>query len=247
MIAFFTVSIKFIIYSFIGYIAECIFVSLENKKPTNRGFLCGPICPIYGVGGLLMAFFLKNYKGDYIALFVLGAFLATIIEYITGWALEKLFHNKWWDYSQNKFNINGRVCLLNTILFGVGAIAVVMFGEPLLSKILSPLSSFWLILIGIILIILFVLDMIYSWIVAFNLRNNIIIVEDLKNKKISDLPEMLEDALKLQINKIKKIPRRVSKVFPKFIGDYKVEFDIINKLKNASKNKKARKRRKKNK
>lgn len=247
MIAFLTIFIKFIIYSVVGYIAECIFVSLENKKPTNRGFLCGPICPIYGVGGLLMAFFLKDYKGDYIALFALGALLATVIEYITGWALEKLFHNKWWDYSKNKFNINGRVCLLNTILFGIAAVVVVMFGEPLLDKILALLSDFWIILIGIILIILFVLDMIYSWIVAFNLRNNIIIVEDLKNKKLSDLPEMLEEALKSQINKVKKIPKRVSKAFPKFIGDYKVEFDIINNLKKSSKKKSVKKTKKKEK
>lgn len=247
MIIFLNIFIKFIIYSFIGYVAECIFVSLENKKPTNRGFLCGPVCPIYGVGGLLMAFFLKNYKGDYIALFVLGAILATVIEYITGWALEKLFHNKWWDYSKNKFNINGRVCLLNTVLFGIGAIAVVMFGEPVLYKLLAPLSNFWIILLGIVLLILFVLDMIYSWIVAFNLRNNIIIVEDLKNKKLSDLPEMLEETLKSKINRIKKIPKRVSKAFPKFIGNYKVEFDIINNLKMSSKKKKTKKSKKKEK
>lgn len=247
MITFLNIFIKFIIYSFIGYVAECIFVSFENKKPTNRGFLCGPVCPIYGVGGLLMAFFLKNYKGDYIALFVLGAILATVIEYITGWALEKLFHNKWWDYSKNKFNINGRVCLLNTVLFGIGAIAVVMFGEPVLDKLLAPLSNFWIILLGIVLLILFVLDMIYSWIVAFNLRNNIIIVEDLKNKKLSDLPEMLEETLKSKINRIKKIPKRVSKAFPKFIGNYKAEFDIINNLKMSSKKKKTKKSKKKEK
>lgn len=247
MIVFLTNFIRFIIYSFTGYVAECIFVSLENKKPTNRGFLCGPVCPIYGVGGLLMAFFLKNYKGDYIALFVLGALLATVIEYITGWALEKLFHNKWWDYSKNKFNVNGRVCLLNAVLFGIGAIAVVMFGEPFLDKLLAPLSNFWIILIGIILLILFILDMIYSWIVAFNLRNNIIIVEDLKNKKLSDLPEMLEEALKSQINKIKKIPKRVSNTFPKFIANYKAEFDIINNLKMSNKKKKTNKGKKKEK
>ena len=247
MIKFLTVFIRFIIYSLIGYIAECIFVSVENKKPTNRGFLCGPICPIYGVGGLLMAFFLKDYKGDYIALFVLGALLATVIEYITGWALEKLFHNKWWDYSKNKFNVNGRICLLNAVLFGIGAIAVVMLGEPLLDKIMAPLSNFWIVLIGVTLLILFVLDMVYSWIVAFNLRNNIIIVEDLKNKKLSDLPELLEDALKSKLNKIKKIPKRVSKAFPKFIGDYKAEFDIINNLKMSNKKKKSNKDKKKEK
>ncbi len=233
MVAFLTLFIKFIIYSFIGYVVECIFVSLENKKPTNRGFLCGPICPIYGVGGIFMVFFLKKYYGDIFALFILGAILATIVEYLTGWALEKLFHNKWWDYSQNKFNLNGRVCLLNTILFGIGAVIVIMFVDPFINKILEPLPNILKIIIGIIFIIIFILDMIYSWIVAFNLRNNIIIVEDLKNKKLNELPELLEENLKKRIDKIKRMPKRISKAFPKFISNYSLEFDIIDKLKKA--------------
>lgn len=243
MITFLTLFIKFILYSFVGYVAECIFVSVENKKPTNRGFLCGPICPIYGVGGIFMVFFLKKYKDDILAIFVLGAILATIVEYITGWALEKLFHNKWWDYSKNKFNINGRVCLLNTILFGLGAVVVVMFADPFVDKMLSVMPNIIKTIIGFILIIIFVLDMIYSWIVAFNLRNNIIIVEDLKNKKLNELPDLLEESLKEQIKKIKRIPKRIMKVFPNFISNYTLEFDIIEKLKKA--NKKLKSRRKK--
>lgn len=220
-------------------------MSIENKKLTNRGFLCGPICPIYGVGGLLMSFFLQRYENDIIATFCLGALLATIIEYITGWALEKIFHNKWWDYSQNKFNINGRVCLLNAVLFGVGAVLVIKIGDPLTNFILSYIPDIWVYIIGITFIILFILDMIYSWIVAFNLRNNIIVVEDLKNKKLNYLPELLEEYLSKQVNRVKKLPKRVSSNFPKFISDYKIEFDIINNLKN--KNQKEKKDKKKSK
>lgn len=222
--------IIFIIYSFIGYISEIIFVSLENKKITNRGFLCGPICPIYGVGGLLMWFFLKDYNNDIVAIFCLGALLATIIEYITGWALEKIFHNKWWDYSNNKFNVDGRVCLLNTILFGIAAVIVVKLGGPLMNCLLGGLSKNVIIIIAILLMALFILDMIYSWIIAFNLRNNIIVVEDLKNNKLNYLPELLEEYLAKQVNKVKRIPKRVSVNFPKFILKYKIEFDIINNL-----------------
>ena len=241
MLQFLTIFIKFIIYSFVGYISECIFVSVENKKLTNRGFFCGPICPIYGVGGIFMAFFLKKYYGDIFALFILGAILATIVEYITGWALEKLFHNKWWDYSNNKFNINGRVCLLNTILFGIAAVIVVMFADPFFNKILNIIPGFLRIIIGIILLFIFCFDMIYSWIVAFNLRNNIIIVEDLKNKKINDLPDLLEQHLKKHIKKFKRIPKRISKGFPKFITNYAVELDLINKIKKVNKNQKRKK------
>lgn len=235
MLNFMTIFIKFIIYSFVGYVSECIFVSVENKKLTNRGFFCGPICPIYGIGGIFMAFFLQKYYGDVFAIFILGAILATIVEYITGWALEKLFHNKWWDYSKNKFNINGRVCLLNTILFGIAAVIVVMFADPFISNLLNSIPRIFRIIIGVILLIVFVFDMIYSWIVAFNLRNNIIIVEDLKNKKLNDLPELLEQHLKKHIKRFKRIPRRISKVFPKFITNYTLELDLINKIKNANK------------
>lgn len=238
MLTFLILFIKFIIYSFLGYIAECIFVSAENKKFTNRGFLCGPICPIYGVGGVFMSLLLKKYHGDLIATFVLGALLATIIEYFTGFLLEKLFHNKWWDYSKHKFNLNGRVCLMNTILFGICAVLVVNVFSPMLNKVLSLIPNAYIIIISIILIILFVLDMIYSWIVAFNLRGNIIVVEDLKNEKINDLPDLLEKKLKHELKKLKRIPKRIQNAFPIFIRNYKIEFDIINKLKKKSKKKK---------
>lgn len=234
--------IVFIIYSFIGYISEIIFVSIENKKITNRGFLCGPICPIYGVGGLLMWYFLKSYNNDIVAIFCLGALLATIIEYMTGWTLEKIFHNKWWDYSNNTFNVNGRVCLLNTILFGIAAIIVVKVGGPLINYLLSFLSHKTIIIIGVGLLGLFLLDMVYSWIVAFNLRNNIIVVEELKNSKLNYLPELLEEYLGKHVHKVKKMPKRVSVNFPKFISNYKIEFDIINNLKGKRKLKKSKKK-----
>lgn len=237
--------ITFIIYSFVGYIAEVILVSVEFKKLTNRGFLCGPICPIYGIGAVLMGIFLKKYEHDALALFCLGAILASIIEYMTGWVLEKVFHNKWWDYSKHKFNINGRVCMSNAILFGLGAVVVVMFVNPFISNLLSKISNKLIIIVASITFLIFILDLIYSWIVAFNLRHNIIIVEDLKNSKIGNIPEKVEAVLSKQIKNIKRIPKRISQTFPKFIGNYKIEFDIINKLKKEKKEKDKKKKKNK--
>ena len=94
--------IFFIVYSFIGYIAEVIFVSLSQRKLVNRGFLCGPICPIYGLGAIAMIVLLRRYVHDYVALFVFGALIASTLEYFISFALEKIFHNKWWDYSNKK-------------------------------------------------------------------------------------------------------------------------------------------------
>ena len=114
----------FTIYSFLGWLCESIFCSFLFKKWTNRGFLNGPFCPVYGIGGLLITSLLKPFTGYpfYIEIplvFVAGVILTTTLEYITGWILETLFHTTWWDYSQNRFNYKGRICLLNSLLFGV--------------------------------------------------------------------------------------------------------------------------------
>ena len=120
-----------------------------------------------------------------------------------------------------------------------------MFADPFVDKMLGVLPNVFKTIIGFMFIIIFILDMIYSWIVAFNLRNNIIIVEDLKNKKLNELPDLLEESLKEQIKKIKRIPKRIMKVFPNFISNYTLEFDIIEKLKKTNKKFRRKSRRKK--
>ena len=103
----------FFIYSFIGYICEVIYCFILDKgKFQNRGFLYGPYCPIYGFGAIAIIVLLSKYEQYPIVLFVMGAIVASIIEYITSYLMEKIFNNKWWDYSNKKFNINGRICLV---------------------------------------------------------------------------------------------------------------------------------------
>jgi uncharacterized membrane protein len=113
------VVIYFMIFSVCGWICESVFCSIIEKKPVNRGFLNGPFCPVYGFGGLIVVYLLGPLRGRYIALFLWGMVACTVLEYITSWLLEKLFNAKWWDYSHMRFNINGRVCLLFSLIFGV--------------------------------------------------------------------------------------------------------------------------------
>ena len=230
--------IYFVIYSFIGYIAEVLFVSFSQKKLVNRGFLCGPICPIYGLGAISMIIFLKRYVHDYTALFVFGALIASTLEYFISYALEKIFHNKWWDYSDKKINVNGRVCLSNTVLFGLGSVALLEFIHPFVSKYLLRVSKDYLIIIFIILLVVLILDTIYSCVIAYNLRSRIIIVEELKNNKISKIPKILQTSIKSRVKNLKVYPTRLVKAFPNIAVKYKTEFDIMGKLrkkKNKSK------------
>ena len=110
----------FICYSFIGWVIEVIYEYFVNGKLVNRGFLIGPYCPIYGVGGLIATITLTSHKDSVIILFVMSMFMFALLEYFTSYLMEKLFKARWWDYSNYKFNVNGRVCLYLSCLFGLG-------------------------------------------------------------------------------------------------------------------------------
>ena len=113
----------FVLYSFIGWMYESILCSVAGKKLVNRGFLNGPVCPVYGTGAVAVVFVLSPLKDKPLALFLTSALLTTSLEYLTSWAMEKLFHARWWDYSKRFLNIHGRVCLRGFVAFGgdVGA------------------------------------------------------------------------------------------------------------------------------
>lgn len=133
----------FTLYSFLGWLSETIYCSVPAGKFINRGFLNGPFCPVYGFGALLVVFFLKPFRGNIALLFLCGMVVTSVLEYITAFLLEKLFHTKWWDYSEYKFNIHGRVCLLNSVLFGILSAFVMKVIHPFLFSLLSRLPG-WL-------------------------------------------------------------------------------------------------------
>lgn len=120
----------FLIYAFLGWCAEVAFAAVHKGIFINRGFLNGPVCPIYGVGMLVVVTLLWGLRSNLILLFLGSAGLTTVLEYATGWILEKFFHDKWWDYSDKPFNVKGYICLEFTILWGLAAAFIVGAVHP---------------------------------------------------------------------------------------------------------------------
>lgn len=153
----------FFFYSFVGWICECTYCSYINKKWTNRGFLFGPICPIYGAGALAMLFTLTwCVKNPFITI-VLGMIVCDVVEYITSFLMEKLFHARWWDYSDRKFNINGRICLHHTFFWALGAAGFMYVIDPFIGrKILTAIPEKYHIYILIVILSIFGIDFIMA-------------------------------------------------------------------------------------
>lgn len=127
----------FFVYGFLGWCTEVIFAAFKQHRFVNRGFLNGPICPIYGVGVTLVIACLEAFQSNLLLLYISSVILVTVLEVVTGWAMDKLFHNKWWDYSKLPFNIGGYVCLLFSLIWGVACVFIVYFVHPLIHQVLS--------------------------------------------------------------------------------------------------------------
>lgn len=140
----------FFVYGFLGWCTEVAFAAWKEKRFVNRGFLNGPICPIYGIGVGVVVQFLASYKDNLLILYLTSIVLVTALEWVTGFILEKIFHNKWWDYSDMPLNLNGYVCLLFSLIWGVACVVIVDFVHPVIHKGLS-LLPFW---IGVALIVI---------------------------------------------------------------------------------------------
>lgn len=152
----------FFIYSFLGWFWETFPCSaIELDKIHNRGFLLGPICPIYGLGASLSFGVLKNFESS-LEIFIYSAFLSCLIEYIIGYLLEKFFHKRWWDYSNYPFQIKRRVCLYGLLIFGLANILIVKKLTPILLFSLSLSSDRLVDLLVISFVILFAIDLILT-------------------------------------------------------------------------------------
>lgn len=157
-----SVILYFIIYSFLGWCCETVYCSILQKKFVNRGFLYGPLCPIYGCGALLVLYLLRDVRASILPLFLSGMVVTTILEYLTSVLLEKLFHMKWWDYSAMPFNINGRVCLLNSCEFGALSVFVVMVLHPAVTRLVGRIPGPVQLLLAGLLSAVILTDTIYT-------------------------------------------------------------------------------------
>ncbi len=161
----------FIIYSMIGWVIECIDVYIEDKKLMNRGFLIGPYCPIYGVGSVIIIYFFSRYKDDLVVLFIVSMFVCSFLEYFTSWLMEKLFKARWWDYSNKRFNLNGRICLANMIGFGLGSVLIVCFAQPFIWKLINMLSPMTINILFVVSLCIFLIDCIVSFNIITKFKN----------------------------------------------------------------------------
>ncbi len=152
----------FVVYCFLGWICESTYVSIPKGHFVNRGFLYGPYIPIYGFGAMIALYPLIGFYNQPILVFLLSMLLTSILEYFTSWAMEKMFHTLWWDYSKKKFNINGRVCLLNSTLFGIMCTLLVYVIHPITTDLLDAIPYNVLVIFLIVYSIVFFTDMFFT-------------------------------------------------------------------------------------
>lgn len=156
-LSFYDIVIYFVLFAIAGYICEVIFAAIVLGKFVNRGFLNGPWCPIYGFGVVIVAICLKPLSKSLLVLFIGSVLLTSVLEYFTGYILEKVFDQKWWDYSDEKFNLGGYICLKFSLLWGVACTAVVKLVLPAVDAVIRVVPHFvGLIVTGVIVAVMLI-------------------------------------------------------------------------------------------
>lgn len=232
----------FILYSFLGWVLESVYKSILQKKLVNSGFLQGPFCPIYGLGAIAMIIFLGNLKGNIIITFILAFFILTLWEYIVAIYLEKVFKTKYWDYSKLKYNIQGRICLKNSIYWGILGVIFIEWIHPVVEAGIKFVPKEMLFYITIILSITILIDTIVSIIRLTQMEKKLKRITEIgenikqkleelkvsmkdqaeKNVNLEHLQEMIK-ILKIEQTKMKikiyRQARRLKKAFPTIQSD----------------------------
>lgn len=206
-----TYFLLYIIYSFIGWMIEVVCKFIQKHRFINRGFLIGPICPIYGKGSLLIIFLLSPYKSRPILLFVMAILICSILEYFTSYLMEVVFKTRWWDYSTKKFNINGRICLGTMIPFGILGCLLVYLINPFLINIISFWDIKMIKILALVVFMLYLIDNILSFNIIFKIRDTITNIE-------KDSTEEISNKVKLVFQKRGGLYRRLINAFPNMMS-----------------------------
>lgn len=201
----------FFVYSFIGWCGEAAMAAVHRHKFVNRGFVSGPICPVYGAGAAAVAFFLPELKDQLFFLFLGGMIVTTFVEYLTGRILELIFHRKWWDYSDQRFNLDGYVCLKNSVVWGICSVLMICFFDPLLCRLIDLIPRLAGNILLWILGVLLVIDAVGSGIAVLGLKK--------KQSRITQITEELHKTSKLLENALTtRIQKRMVRAFPNIEG-----------------------------
>ena len=204
----------FMIYAMAGWLMEVICKLIQYKRFINRGFLIGPYCPIYGYGALLITFLLRKYTDDPIILFFMAIIICGVLEYLTSYFMEKIFKARWWDYSQKKFNINGRVCLDTIIPFGILGIFIMYVSNPFLLGQIEQLPEIWLNILSGTLLVIFIIDNIVSGVVIRYVKKT----EKSLGTQLDNTEEITNKVKEVLANK-SAFHRRLLNAYPKLEAD----------------------------
>lgn len=197
----------FFVAAFLGWVMEVACKLIQFHRFINRGFLIGPYCPIYGFGAVLVTALLSRFTDSPVAVFVLAMALCGLLEYITSYLMEKLFHARWWDYSQKRFNLNGRVCADTLIPFGLLGLIMIYFIKPKLFGYFGRLPIPWLDALCIGLTALLLSDVIVSTCVLTHIRRN-------AESAAGDSTEAITQAVRATLAYQGALVRRTLRAFP---------------------------------
>ncbi|MEE1321326.1 MAG: putative ABC transporter permease [Acutalibacteraceae bacterium] len=161
----------FFFYSFAGWCLESLYCSIGEKKLINRGFLTGPLCPIYGVAALVITILIYNpFKNNPLLVFLLGIVFCDIVEYLTSYIMEKLFAARWWDYTYEFINIKGRICLKHSLYWGVISVIFVNVIHPAVDNLYNKLNGEYTGYILAVILLVFAADLINAVKKAMDIR-----------------------------------------------------------------------------
>ena len=204
----------FIIYSMMGWIMEVLCSLYNLKKFVNRGFLLGPYCPIYGSGAILITLLLNRYINDPITLFIMAILVCGVLEYLTSYAMEKLFHLRWWDYSNKKININGRVCLDTIIPFGILGMLIMYVTNPWILDKLHKLNTTTLNIVFYTVLGIYIIDNIISLVTIIKIKGTAATVS--KENREDNTEEITNKVRQILLGKPKAFAqKRLINAYPK--------------------------------
>ena len=190
--------LMFYTYAFLGWIWECSYVSVKNKELVNRGFLYGPMIPIYGFGAIIILWLTLPFKENIVLIYILGALGASILEYVTGALMEKIFKVRYWDYSHHKYNINGHVSLFISLGWGIFSIVLIKVLHQPIENVILKIPYHIAEILSLIVTIAFVADVTISTQLALDLK--MLLQQSMENNKlIASLSIKLND-IKLSLN-----------------------------------------------
>ncbi|MDO5096265.1 MAG: putative ABC transporter permease [Peptostreptococcaceae bacterium] len=201
--------IYFIIYSFLGWVCECLYCSYLDKRIVNRGFVSGPVCPIYGFGALAILKMLTPFTDNVLTVFLAGVLITSAIEYIASYLLEKIFQTTWWDYSNYQYNLNGRICAKNSFLFGLMAVALQFYVHPLILMWVDTVSVRAMTITAVTFTIAFSIDFSETVFTILRLNNKLKTLDEIKAEALAKYSDFGQDfGVDAILKKIKELPQQ---------------------------------------